>query len=452
MGLYIQMHSMHGLFRSRNLELGRDEDTGGQIVYVLELAKALGELKNVDRVEIMTRRIVDPDYPGYSKKVEDVNFKVKIIRIECGPDNRYMKKVKLWPYIDEFTANVKKHIRKIKRMPDILQSNYADSGLVCAKLSKDLGIPQVHTGHSLGRPKMKRLGVNKSNMKKFNRLYHFDKRLSAENTAIKNSSAIVASTGEEIKEQYREYRIKDFSKFRTIPPGLDLERFHPTRVIDLKKEEQTRQLLENAIMQGLKHPERVPVGVLTRLDKRKNLIGLLRAFAMDREFQNLANLIIFAKTLQPTKESQPIIDRINRIMRKYNLYENVCLPGINLEYEKQVPAFYRFLRQNNGIFVNPALIEPFGLTIIEAGACGVPVVATRNGGPSEFVTDDENGLLVDPRDRKDLARKVKRLIKRKDLYKRVSANSVRYVRKNFTWKMSARKYMAVFREVMKDAG
>ncbi len=452
MGLYIQMHSMHGLFRSRNLELGRDEDTGGQIVYVLELAKALGELKNVDRVEIITRRIVDPDYPGYSKKVEDVSFKVKIVRIECGPDNKYMKKVNLWPYIDEFTANVKKHIRKMKRMPDILQSNYADSGLVCEKLSKDLGIPQVHTGHSLGRPKMKRLGVTEKNFKRFNRIFHFDRRLVAENAAIKNARAIVASTNEEVKQQYKGYKVRDKGKFTTIPPGLDLEKFHPSRVIDFQKEEQTRQLLENCIMQGVKHAERTPVAVLTRLDKRKNLIGLLRSFAMDREFQNLANLIVFAKTLQPTKESQPIIDKINRMMKRYNLYDNVCLPGINLEYEKQVPAFYRFIKENRGVFVNPALIEPFGLTIIEASACGVPVVATRNGGPSEFVTDGENGLLIDPRDRKDIARKVKSLIKHRKLYNKISKNAIKHVRKNFTWKMCAKRYMSVFREVMKHAG
>ena len=91
-GLYIQMHSMHGLFRSQNLELGRDEDTGGQIVYVLELAKALGDLKDVDKVDIVTRRIVDPEYPGYSKIVEEVSPKVSIIRIYLVDQKNILKK------------------------------------------------------------------------------------------------------------------------------------------------------------------------------------------------------------------------------------------------------------------------------------------------------------------------------------------------------------------------
>ena len=56
-GLYIQMHSMHGLLRSHNLELGRDEDTGGQITYVLNLARELGKLDEVGKVDIITRMI-----------------------------------------------------------------------------------------------------------------------------------------------------------------------------------------------------------------------------------------------------------------------------------------------------------------------------------------------------------------------------------------------------------
>jgi len=174
MGLYIQMHSMHGLFRSRNLELGRDEDTGGQIVYVLELAKAIGELDGIDKVDIITRRIIDHDYPGYSEKIEHVTPKVSIVRIECGP-KKYIKKVRFWQYIPEFVINCKKYIKEIGRKPDILHSNYADSGLVCAKLSQELGILQIHTGHSLGIPKMKKMGVNKKNFSRYNKIFHFDK-------------------------------------------------------------------------------------------------------------------------------------------------------------------------------------------------------------------------------------------------------------------------------------
>lgn len=452
MGLYIQMHSMHGLFRSTNIELGRDEDTGGQIVYVLELAKALGKLKEVDRVDIITRRIVDPEYPGYSKTEEKVTRNVSIIRVDCGPEH-YLKKVDLWPYLDEFIGNTIKYIKKIKRTPDIFQSNYADSGLVCAKLSEKYGVPQVHTGHSLGIPKMERLGVTKSNMKTFNKMFHFDKRIHAENIAIGNSKAIITSTREEIREQYQKYDVsKAMHKFHVAAPGIDIDRFHPTTLKNKndKTEQKTRAILNNIMDQHTKYPERTTVSILTRLDKRKNIIGLLKAFAKDKEFQSMANLLIFAQTLDGDSEAQKVIKKMDKIIRRYNLYENIAIPGYRLEHDKQVPAYYRWLKSNEGIFVNPALIEPFGLTVLEASACGVPVVATKQGGPSEIITHGLDGLLIDPKDPKDIAKKIKLLIKHKDLYNLISKNAIKMVKQKYTWNATAKKYLDVFNHVTRQ--
>jgi sucrose-phosphate synthase len=447
MGLYIQTHSIHGLFRSENLELGIDEDTGGQIVYVLELAKNLGELKEVDRVDIITRWIYDPEHPGYSDKEEKVSKNVYIRRIECGPE-KYIKKVNLWPYIDEFVENVKKYIEEIGRKPDVLHSNYADAGLVCVKLSKDMGIPQVHTGHSLGIPKMKKLGINDENYEEYNKIYHFDKRLEAENKSIHNSSAIVVSTEEEIEEQYGEYDLKDCDKFEVIPPGVPLAKFHPPEKNLSEKEKKILQVFENCINQGVKTPQKPIIGILTRLDRRKNVHGFLKGYSADKELQELANVIIFTNTLRGDEETQEVIDIINKTLRKGDLYNKVALPGIKIDYEKEVPIFYRFLARNNGIFVNPSLFESFGITILEGSACGVPVVATKYGGPSETIEDGVNGILTDTKDPLDIASKAKMLIKDKKLYKRISKNAVKNVRDNYSWEKRAERYLEVFKEVI----
>jgi sucrose-phosphate synthase len=58
--MYILMLSIHGLIRGHDLELGRDADTGGQTKYVVDLARALGERADVSRVDLVTRRVVDP--------------------------------------------------------------------------------------------------------------------------------------------------------------------------------------------------------------------------------------------------------------------------------------------------------------------------------------------------------------------------------------------------------
>lgn len=446
-GLYIQTHSMHGLFRSSNPELGRDEDTGGQIIYVLELARSLGALRGVDRVDIMTRRIIDEDYPGYDKEIEKVTKNVNIVRIECGP-RKYIKKVDLWPHIDEFIRNVKGFNKKLGRTPDILHSNYADSGYVCSRLSKDLKVPQVHTGHSLGIPKMRKLGVNDSNRKKLNRIFHFDKRVPAELAAVRNSATVITSTHEEIEKQYREYELeKHRGKFTVIPPGIDYRKFHPSGKSDA--EDDTKMILTNVVEQNLMDPKKRIVTALSRMDKRKNILGLVKAFAGDREFQRMANLLIMANTLSGNKEAQEIIRELNRMIRKHDLYGKVAMPSLKLDFDHDVPAYYRFVADRKGVFVNPALIEPFGLTVIEASACGLPVVATRNGGPSEVLTEGKTGMLIDPYDPGDIARQIKKVLKDRALHSRIARNAKKMVVEEYTWEACSRKYLKVFREAIR---
>ncbi|MFP4424607.1 MAG: glycosyltransferase [Candidatus Woesearchaeota archaeon] len=404
------------------------------MVYVLELAKALCSLEGVDKVEIITCRIIDPEYPGYDEKIEKLTDNVSIVRIECGP-RKYLKKVDLWPYLDELIENTKKHI---KRVPDIFQSNYEDSGLVCARLAKHYNRSKVHTGHSLGIPKMQRQGINKSNKARY-KAYHFDKRIKAEQEAIDNATAIFASTREEIRQQYSGYDTVE-EKFRCIPPGIDLKKFHPP-----KKETPVFGLFDNIRKQQLRYPDRRIISVLSRMDRRNNITGLLEAFA---SIKDKANLLIFANTLSYGGESQPVIDEFNRIMRKRSLYGHVALPGISLDYATQVPEYYRYLASKGGIFVNPALIEPFGLTVVEAAACGVPVVATNNGGPTKIITDKKDGLLINPKDKEDMASKMKRLCRDRRLWKRIADNGIKNAKKNFSWKKAAHRYFKVFKEVI----
>lgn len=104
--LKIALLNVHGLIRGHDLELGRDADTGGQTLYVLELAQALSEQEKVDEVLLITRRVVDEDIsPDYSQKVEQLNEKLRIIRIDAGPD-AYLPKEQIWEHLDTFADNL----------------------------------------------------------------------------------------------------------------------------------------------------------------------------------------------------------------------------------------------------------------------------------------------------------------------------------------------------------
>ena len=68
-------------------------------------------------------------------------------------------------------------------------------------------------------------------------------------------------------------------------------------------------------------------------------------------------------------------------------------------YKRQL---YRWAASRGGVFVNPALTEPFGLTLLEASSCGLPIISTNDGGPKEIRSKCENGLLVDVTDINEL--------------------------------------------------
>lgn len=449
MGLYIQMHSMHGLFRGNNLELGRDEDTGGQILYVRYLAIELAKLPEVDKVDIIVRRIIDPEYPGYSDFIEEVAPGVNIVRIECGPQ-KYIMKVDLWPYLDEFTANCKNYIKELGRLPDILHSNYADSGLVCAKLSRELGIPQVHTGHSLGKPKMARLGVSDKNFAAADKQYHFTERFEAEQKAFDNASAIVVSTDEERLCQYNMYHVTtDDKKFRTIPPGVNLNKFYPTgQNSKTEWDPAARERLLELLAEELADPAKPMVFTISRLDYRKNLISLVKAYAFDEELQAVSNLVMVTGSLGKMGENeQTLMEEIEGLIKKHNLHDKVCIIK-HLYYKTEGGEIYRIVYDSKGVFVNPAFHEPFGITVIEAGATGVPVVVTNNGGPVEILDNCKCGILVEPRDTKQIAAACRRIINGQNLWDEYSQNGIANVKDFYSWETMAKKELELFQDIL----
>ena len=134
-GVYIALLSIHGLVRGENIELGRDADTGGQVKYVVDLARQLGEHPDVHRVDLLTRRIDDKKIStDYSQRVEVLSDKANIVRIACGP-RRYLRKETLWPYLGQFVENALQHFRELGQVPDVVHGHYADAGMAGSHLA-----------------------------------------------------------------------------------------------------------------------------------------------------------------------------------------------------------------------------------------------------------------------------------------------------------------------------
>ena len=145
LSIYIQMLSVHGLIRAENLELGRDADTGGQINYVVELARHLCKQKEIGRVDLFTRLIADKRVSSdYASEIDTINDKFRIVRIQCG-GRQYIRKENLWPHLDEYIDKCIKFIKREGGIPDIIHGHYPDAGYVAMQLSTFFGMPFIST-------------------------------------------------------------------------------------------------------------------------------------------------------------------------------------------------------------------------------------------------------------------------------------------------------------------
>ena len=226
-GIHFALISLHGLIRGKELELGRDEDTGGQTRYVLELARALSKRDDVSRVDLITRQIIDDRVSDdYAKLEEQISDKAYIVRIPFWP-KRYLAKTKLWPYIEIFVYQCLNHFQRTNTVPDIIHGHYADAGYGGGQLARLLGVPFVFTGHSLGRVKKQRLEESGLTPDKIEARYAISTRIEAEEFALETCSLICTSTHQEVREQYEQYENYIPERMEVIPPGVDLSNFHP---------------------------------------------------------------------------------------------------------------------------------------------------------------------------------------------------------------------------------
>jgi sucrose-phosphate synthase len=438
--LYILLISIHGLIRGHDLELGRDADTGGQTLYVVELARALGERDDVERVDLVTRRVVDPGVSeDYAQAEEALSDKARIVRIDAGPEG-YIPKEQLWDHLDSFTDNLVDWIRQQERVPDIVHSHYADAGYVGVRLANLTAIPLVHTGHSLGRDKRKRLLAKGLTAEDIENTYNISRRINAEEELLANADLVITSTRNEIESQYGLYDYYDPDCMTVIPPGTNLKRYQPPgegEVSDLP--EKLRPFLTN--------PEKPLVLALSRPDERKNIPVLLQAFHHSERLREMANLLLIAGNRDDIRDldagAQSVLTQILLDIDAYDLYGKVAIPKHH--DMDDIPRVYRAAAISGGVFVNPALTEPFGLTLLEAAASGLPLVATENGGPVDIISNCKNGILVDPLDAAAIADAVLELLSDRRKWESAVTNGLKGVRRHYTWQAHAGAYVEKLR-------
>ncbi len=445
MGLQLLHLNLHGLIRSKDLELGRDADTGGQTLYVLELIKSLSVRPEVEKVDLITRLIIDRRVSkDYSQSLEKINEFADIIRLPFGP-KRYIRKELLWPYLDEFADLLVHHLQQKERLPDWIHAHYADAGYVGALVSRRLGIPLVFTGHSLGREKQRRMLAAGYDYDQIEQSFSISRRIEGEEVALSHSKLVITSTRQEAEQQYSRYG-KVFSNIiKVIPPGVDSKKFHINGV------EGELNQVNNLFNPFLRDSSLPPLLVISRAVQRKNIPALIEIFGRSSLLRQRHNLILVLGCRedfrQLDKQQKDVFQQIFELVDKYDLYGKVAYP--KKHSRNQIPLIYRWAAENKGLFVNPALTEPFGLTLLEAAASGLPVVATDDGGPRDILSKCSNGLLADVTDLEGFQNTLELASSKQYKWKTWRNNGVNAVAKYFSWDAHSLNYLACMNESLK---
>lgn len=409
----IAMFSTHGYFDPVP-ELGKT-DTGGQVLYLLRLARALVGLGVP--VDIYTRwfdrdrRRIDP-LPGCPE--------ARVVRIRSGPWE-FIPKEFIYDTLDELVENAVGFIRDEGLEYDVVHGHYVDGGIVALDVARALGKPVFFTAHSLGAWKRQRLGGDPEEM---DRIFNFAHRVSEE---LRIFEAVNAQTltsreeGEKIEELYG-YR---HERTQFIPPGVDVAKFRP--LASGETEAETGHELEPGY-----------VFVVGRLAKAKGHALLLDAFRRVLERVPDARLVIGGGSSSPDEEEQAVLEIIRRFRQEEGLGERVIATG-GIDHDALPPYF-----RKAALFVLPASYEPFGMTVLEAMACGTPAVVSSFAGIHEVLEHGRDCLVVDPNDAGELAGAIVSLLEDRALASRLGGAAAATVQQGFSWEAIARSHLEFY--------
>ncbi len=386
-------------------------DSGGQNVYVGQLASHLA-LLGYD-VDVFTRRD-----GGHLPRVVRWTDGVRIIHVPAGPPVP-VRKEDMLGFMDEFTAFV---LRACRRKPyDLIHANFFMSGLVAADVKAALGTPFVVTFHALGRVR---------------RLFQAgadgfpEQRLAIEDRIIAEADRIIAECPQDEEDLIRLYDA-DPEKITIVPCGFDPCEFWPV------EKEAARKAL------GLDPRERVLLQ-LGRMVPRKGVETAILGLGQLRSQHGIAArlVVVGGESDEPDPRITPEIGRLQTIASTLGLDGAVQFVG--RRGRDQLKYYYSAA----DIFVTTPWYEPFGITPVEAMACGTPVVGSNVGGIKFTVRDGENGYLVPPKDPGSLAERIAHLYQNPKLLSVLSRQAVRRANDLFTWQRVTGAVADLYEEVL----
>lgn len=411
----ILMISTHGYVRAEP-EFGKP-DTGGQVVYVLELSKCLARMGY--QVEILTRQFED------QPEEEQVAERVRLLRFPCGGRD-FIPKETLCDFIPEWVENASRYLRVSAGGYAFINSHYWDAGLAGQALSNLHGIPHLHTPHSIGAWKRDNMDVDTTDLE---RKYNFRRRIREEKVVYDECDLIIATTPRQrdILEA-GEYDVPP-RKICVIPPGYDDQRFFP---VSLASRLATKQAL------GLSGQTILALG---RIAKNKGYDLLIRSMPPVFERVENAHLLLAIGSTDPSAAEMEQTRALKRLAESLGIAPRVHFR----DYipDEQLADYYRAA----DVFALSSRYEPFGMTAVEAMACGTPTVVTTEGGLWEQVTWGLEALYANPFDPEAFGHALATLLTHDRVASQLAHYGSRKARARFTWTGIAQQVLTVLEAV-----
>eukprot|EP00775_Hariotina_reticulata_P011337 gene11337-11486_t len=484
--------SPHGYFGQSNV-LGLP-DTGGQVVYILDQVRALEQemrrrlqeqgLPDISPcIMVVTRLIPQAMGTTCNERIERIHGTehAYILRIPFrDPSGRVLKKwvsrFDLWPYVEQYTLDVQREIlAEMGQKPDLIVGNYSDGNLVASLLAHRMFVTQCNIAHALEKTKYQDADIKWRDM---DGTYHFSCQFTADLIAMNHADFIITSTYQEIAGndhlvgQYESmkaftmpglYRVVDGidvydPKFNIVSPGADQDIYFPYNQSDRRLTSLHPELKE--LVYGTQEAP-VAVGVLAdhhkpllftmaRLDRVKNLTGLVEWYGRSERLRGLVNLVVVGGVIDPQdtgdREERAECEKMHSLIKQYNLQGQ--LRWIVAQKNRvRNGELYRLIADTRGAFVQPALYEAFGLTVVEAMTCGLPTFATCNGGPSEIIKNGKSGFHIDPYHGDAAATVMANFFERctTDLtyWQRISEGGLERIYSRYTWEIYAKRLLTL---------
>lgn len=426
--MFIMHIALGGCIKAPPITYGLTSDTGGHITYLMGAALAQVENPGIEKVEIVTRLFRDASLGTiYATARERFADKGEIVRLETDND-AYLAKEKLIAEIPALTEAFLAYLGALERKPDVIHAHFADAFVLAKAAHEAFGIRTVYTPHSLARDKGIVMGAARD-----------EARIEREFAACTQSDAIILSSRDEAERQVAGYSPDAVGRSHIIPPGATLIDPNTTS-------ERAKALIAPFLRDGAKPT----VLAIARPVTKKNLVALVEAFGQDSSLREKANLVIVAgqrsSLASGDAEQNAVMGELVAKMDEYGLWGHMALPKSHTN--EDVASLYMLANETGGVFVNPALFEPFGLTLVEAASAGVPVVATCKGGPTAIVNDIGHGALVEPTSIREIAEAISHLIEDRAAWTKASENGLKNASR-YSWAQYSDMALSVYQDIVR---